>query len=190
MSERESMQYDVVIVGAGPAGLACAIRLKQLKPELSVCVIEKASTVGAHILSGAVIEPGPLDALLPEWRQVAATDLRARHRGREFWLLTKTADASCRRRRSMHNHGNFIVSLGRCAPGWLRRPKPWASKSIPASPPPNRCSTTMAASPACDRRHGRRPRMGAEGPGYTPGIDIRAGSRCWPKARAAISPSS
>ena len=62
------MQYDVVIVGAGPAGLACAIRLKQLKPDVNICVLEKASAVGAHSLSGAVIEPGPLDALLPEWR--------------------------------------------------------------------------------------------------------------------------
>ena len=59
------MEYDVVIVGAGPAGLACAIRLKQLKPDLNVCVLEKAASVGAHMLSGAVIEPGPLDALLP-----------------------------------------------------------------------------------------------------------------------------
>ena len=66
--ERDVMEYDVVTVGAGPAGLAFAIRLKQLNPEISVCVIEKASIIGAHILSGAVIETGPLDALLPNWR--------------------------------------------------------------------------------------------------------------------------
>jgi electron-transferring-flavoprotein dehydrogenase len=78
--ERDVMQYDVVIVGAGPAGLACAIRLKQLKPSATVCVLEKASAVGAHSLSGAVLEPGPLEALLPEWRseypgmKVAATE--------------------------------------------------------------------------------------------------------------------
>ena len=65
--ERERMQYDVVIVGAGPAGLACAIRLKQLKPALGVCVLEKAAAVGAHSLSGAVLEPGPLEQLLPGW---------------------------------------------------------------------------------------------------------------------------
>ena len=66
--QRERMEYDVVIVGAGPAGLACAIRLKQLKPAASVCVLEKAATVGAHSLSGAVLEPGPLEELLPEWK--------------------------------------------------------------------------------------------------------------------------
>jgi len=65
---REVMNYDLVIVGAGPAGLACAIRLKQLKPDLTVAVIEKSAEVGAHILSGAVIEPGPLDELLPGWQ--------------------------------------------------------------------------------------------------------------------------
>src|SRR4026208_1565510 len=67
--ERDVMEYDVAIVGAGPAGLACAIRLKQLKPDINVCVLEKGSAVGAHSLSGAAMEPGPLDALLPEWRQ-------------------------------------------------------------------------------------------------------------------------
>ena len=87
--ERDVMEYDVVIVGAGPAGLACAIRLKQLKPDLNVCVLEKAASAGAHMLSGAVIEPGPLDELLPEWRKefkgicVPAGD-------DEFALLTRT----------------------------------------------------------------------------------------------------
>lgn len=118
MSERDVMEYDVVTVGAGPAGLAFAIRLKQLKPQLSVCVIEKASTIGAHILSGAVIEPGPLDALLPGWRDnpppicVPATE-------DEFWFLSKTGGFKLPIvPPQMKNHGNFIVSLGAmCA--WL-----------------------------------------------------------------------
>lgn len=117
MSDREIMEYDVVVVGAGPAGLAFAIRLKQLKPETSVCVIEKASTIGAQILSGAVIEPQPLDALLPGWRDnpppicVPATD-------DEFWLLSKTGGRKLPVPPGMNNHGNFIVSLGAmCA--WL-----------------------------------------------------------------------
>src|ERR1700759_2132254 len=67
-SQRDVMEYEVAIVGAGPAGLAWPIKLKQLKPDLSVCVLEKAASLGAHSLSGAVLEPGPLDELLPGWR--------------------------------------------------------------------------------------------------------------------------
>ena len=69
MSERESMEFDVVIVGAGPAGLSAAIRLKEINPDLSVVVLEKGSEVGAHILSGAVVDPSGFDALLPGWRE-------------------------------------------------------------------------------------------------------------------------
>jgi len=117
MSERETMEYDVIVVGAGPAGLSFAIRLKQLQPDTSICVIEKASTIGAQILSGAVIETGPLDALLPEWRKnpppicVDATE-------DEFWLLGKTGGRKLPVPPGMNNHGNVIVSLGAmCA--WL-----------------------------------------------------------------------
>src|ERR1700744_2223132 len=68
-AQRDVMEYEVAIVGAGPAGVSCAIKLTQLKPDLSVCVLEKAASLGAHSLSGAVLEPGPLDELMPKWRE-------------------------------------------------------------------------------------------------------------------------
>jgi electron-transferring-flavoprotein dehydrogenase len=109
--ERDQMEYDVVVVGAGPSGLACAIRLKQLKPDLNVCVLEKAASVGAHMLSGAVVEPGPLDALLPGWRDEYA-GLRVPAGRDEFSYLTATKRFRLPTPPQMMNHGNFIMSLG------------------------------------------------------------------------------
>ncbi|MEC9341502.1 MAG: electron transfer flavoprotein-ubiquinone oxidoreductase [Pseudomonadota bacterium] len=117
MSERDIIEFDVLVVGAGPAGLACGIRLKQLKPDLNVCVIEKGSQVGAHILSGAVIEPEPLDELLPGWRE-APPPICVPAKRDEFSLLTKTGRYRLPTPPQQHNRGNFIVSLGAtCA--WL-----------------------------------------------------------------------
>ena len=174
MSEREFMEYDVVTVGAGPAGLAFAIRLKQLKPELSVCVIEKASTIGAHILSGAVIEPAPLDALLPGWRDnpppvcVPATE-------DEFWYLTKTGGTRFPFvPPGMNNHGNFIVSLGAlCA--WLAPQAEALGVEIypgfAAAEPYFNEDGSVGGVRIGDMGVAKD---GSHKPGYTQGIDIRA----------------
>jgi electron-transferring-flavoprotein dehydrogenase len=110
---REAMEFDVVVVGAGPAGLAAAIRLKQLAPDASVVVVEKASEVGAHILSGAVIDSVGLDRLLPEWRNEDAPIKTPVSDDRFYWL---SATRSLRLPNFlmpplMNNRGNFIVSL-------------------------------------------------------------------------------
>ncbi|MBO1078757.1 electron transfer flavoprotein-ubiquinone oxidoreductase [Roseomonas haemaphysalidis] len=111
MSERESMEFDVLVVGAGPSGLAAAIRLKQVSPDLSVCVVEKGSEVGAHILSGAVIEPRALDELLPGWRD-APPALATPAGDDSFMFLTETRAFKLPTPPQMHNHGNYVVSLG------------------------------------------------------------------------------
>ncbi len=111
MSEREAMEFDVVIVGAGPAGLAAAIRLKQLAPDASVCVVEKGGEVGAHILSGAVIEPRALAELLPDWQERDAPLTTPAGEDR-FLFLTEKRAIRLPTPPQMHNHGNYIVSLG------------------------------------------------------------------------------
>jgi len=169
------MEYDVVTVGAGPAGLAFAIRLKQLKPDIRVCVIEKASTIGAQILSGAVIEPQPLNELLPEWGKnpppicVPVTQ-------DEFWWLRDHQRATKLpvTPPQMHNHGNFIVSLGAvCA--WLAP----QAEALGVEIYPGFAAAEPLYDDAGNVRGVRIGDMGiakdgSHKPGYTQGIDIVA----------------
>src|SRR5947209_16708530 len=111
---REAMEFDVVIVGAGPSGLAAAIRLKQLAPDCAVVVVEKGSEVGAHILSGAVIDPIALDRLLPDWRTEDSPIKQPVTADRFYWLGASRALRlpNWPMPPLMSNHGNFVVSLG------------------------------------------------------------------------------
>ena len=178
MTEREVMEYDVVIVGAGPAGLACAIRLKQLKPDANICVLEKASAVGAHSLSGAVLETAPLEKLLPNWRSeytgmrvpAASDDVRLMSRTGSIKLPNWAVNLT-----PMNNHGNVIVSLGQLTPWLAQQAEKLGVDIFPG----------FAAAEALFDEQGavkgvRIGDMGIEkngepGPNYTPGVEIHAG---------------
>ena len=184
--ERDVMQYDVVVVGAGPAGLACAIRLKQLKPAISVCVLEKASAVGAQSLSGAVLEPGPLEQLLPEWGKeytgmkvpAAEDEFRILTRRGSFkpvpdWLV-KLLPRSMTYSTPFNNHGNYIISLGQLTPWLAAKAEALGVEVFPGF---------AAAAPLFDEAGAVKgvrigdmglDRNGEPGPNFTPGVEIHA----------------
>ncbi len=181
------MQYDVVVVGAGPAGLACAIRLKQLKPELSVCVLEKAAAVGAHSLSGAVLEPGPLRELLPEWdteypgMKVPATedDFRIFTARSAYKLLpdflVRMLPRALTYSTPFNNHGNFIISLGQLTP-WLAQ----KAEALGVEVFPGFAAAAALIDEETQTVKGVRvgdmglQKDGTPGPNFTPGVEIHA----------------
>ncbi|MBP6379658.1 MAG: electron transfer flavoprotein-ubiquinone oxidoreductase [Sphingorhabdus sp.] len=115
MSERESMPYDVVIVGGGPAGLSAAIRLKQINPETTVCILEKGSEIGAHILSGAVFDPKAIDELLPEWKEQGCPMAEVPVTENHHWVLSRGGHMAIPHLLTpgwMHNKGTYTGSLG------------------------------------------------------------------------------
>ncbi|MEX2360816.1 MAG: electron transfer flavoprotein-ubiquinone oxidoreductase [Gammaproteobacteria bacterium] len=170
---REVMEYDVVVVGAGPAGLGCAIRLKQQRPELTVCVLEKGAEVGAHILSGCVMEPAALDALLPAWRE-SPPSVCVPVTADEFSLLTSTRRIRFPTPPQQRNHGNFIVSLGGLCRWLATQAEALGVEVFPGF---------AAATPLIEAGRVRgvrvgdmgRERDGSPGPNYAPGVDIFAG---------------
>jgi electron-transferring-flavoprotein dehydrogenase len=175
--EREAMEFDVVIIGAGPAGLAAAIRLRQLAAakgeELSVCVLEKGSEVGAHILSGAVIEPRALGELIPDWNDKGAP-LDTPAGEDRFLYLTASRAIRLPTPPQMKNHGNYIISLGNLC-RWLGQQA--EAQGVEAFP-------GFAAAEVLFDEEGRvkgvatgdmgRLKDGSEGPNFQPGMELHA----------------
>ena len=171
--ERDVMEYDVAIVGGGPSGLACAIRLKQLKPETNICLLDKASAIGAHALSGAVMEPGPLDALLPQWRQSPPAICVPAKRD-ELRFLTRTGSFRLPVPPQQHNHGNFIISLGQLTPWLAQQAEALGVDVFPgfaAAAPLFNDDQSVAGVRLGDMGVEKD---GSPGPNYTPGPEIRA----------------
>ena len=172
MAEREAMEFDVLIVGAGPAGLAAAIRIKQLSPDAAVCIVEKGGEVGAHILSGAVLEPRALDELIPDWREDPPA-LATPAGDDRFMMLTETRAIKLPTPPQMNNHGNYIVSLGNVA-RWLgARAEALGVEIYPGFAASETIIEDGVVKGVVAGVMGIS-RDGSEGPNYQPGMELRA----------------
>ncbi len=174
MTDRDVMEYDVLIVGGGPAGLACAIRLKQLKSDLNVCVLEKAAAIGSHALSGAVMEPGPLDTLLPGWRDAPPAVCVPATRD-ELRLLTRKGQLRLPVPPQQHNAGNVIVSLGLLTPQLAQAAEALGVDVFAGFAGAAVLYTDAGAVAGVQIGDMGLGKDGQPGPDYAPGPEIRAG---------------
>ena len=173
---REEMSFDVVLVGAGPAGLAAAIRIKQRRPQTSVVIVEKSAEVGAHILSGAVLDPAALDELLPDWRQSDAPIATPVTDDEFSWLTPRSALRlpSWLMPRRLSNHGNFIVSLGNVCRWLADRAEALGVEIYPCFPAADLLVEDGVVRGILTGDMGLE-RDGSPGPAYQPGMVLRAG---------------